>query len=294
MKQDIFSQAECLDKFVPQKMLPESRQRSAIFCGNGDSLAAAMLAEAHSDLRTHAADPLDLAKNRSILKGRDLYLISISGQTVSNIRAAELADRSAAITSYPQSRLAHACKSVIQLQFPNSDIKSAGTVSFLDSALCCVSMVRQVQIKEAAKIFESAQAQSSTASYQNRLFILGNLHTYPLAMYAAAKMYEVLGRGASYQRIEQFSHMELFSVRPGDTVAIFEPPNRYNQRLAAELKSMDVGVVQPVPPLQDHISNLLFYTFFSQLVPLHLAGDQKDCYFLAAHDLLRASNGMIY
>jgi len=294
MRQDILSQVECLAKFTPQKILSESQQRRAVFCGSGDSLASAMLAEAHSEMRARAADPLDLINNSSILKGRHLYLISISGRTISNIRAAALAENSIAITSNPQSRLAQACKSVMPLQFPNSDIKTAGTVSFLDSALCCVSMVRQVRIRAAAKIFESADAQSREASYRNRLFVLGNMHTYPLAMYAAAKMYEVLGHGTLYQRIEQFSHMELFAVRPGDTVAIFESPNRHNQKLALELDAMGVSVVQPISPLRDHISNLLFYTFYSQLMPIHLAGNQKECHFLTARNLLHASNGMIY
>ncbi len=50
-----------------------------------------------------------------------------------------------------------------------------------------------------------------------RIFVLGNLHTFPIAMYCAAKFYEVLGYNVQYSKIEQFSHMELFSAKTGDT-----------------------------------------------------------------------------
>ena len=48
-------------------------------------------------------------------------------------------------------------------------------------------------------------------------------------MYCAAKFYEILGYDAHYSRIEQFSHMELFSAKKGDTVIIFEEKNSSQQ-----------------------------------------------------------------
>ena len=66
------------------------------------------------------------------------------------------------------------------------------------------------------------------AKVSKRIFVLGNLFTFPLAMYCAAKFYEILGYDAHYSRIEQFSHMELFSAQKGDTVIIFEMAKEKN------------------------------------------------------------------
>ena len=70
------------------------------------------------------------------------------------------------------------------------------------------------------------------STVSKRIFVLGNLFTFPLAMYCAAKFYEILGYDAHYSRIEQFSHMELFSAQKGDTVIIFEEKNPHNKQLA--------------------------------------------------------------
>ena len=55
-------------------------------------------------------------------------------------------------------------------------------------------------------------------------------------MYCAAKFYELLGYDAHYCRIEQFSHMELFSAQKGDTVLVFEKQNSHNKQLARKSK----------------------------------------------------------
>ena len=296
MSRDIEAQVGCLEGFAAREPLPAERQSRSVFCGSGDSLAAAMLAEAHSGLRIRAADPLDLLKNESVLNGRDLFLISISGRTVSNIRAASLARFSTAITASPNSRLAVVCQDAIPLQFPNSDGITAGTSSFLDSALCCISLARPVDIESPREIFEEAQRQAAEVSYSGRVFVLGNLHTYPLALYGAAKLYEVLGYGAAYQRLEQFSHMELFSTHPGDTVVIYEEPNRHSTALAERIKGAGLKVIQPKPPLSGDIPQFLFYAFFSQMVPLAMAEKRglTRCHFLDSGTLLKTSNEMIY
>lgn len=296
MAKDIESQVRCLKRFKTQEPLDTRRQKRAIFCGSGDSLASAMLAEAHSSLRARAVDPLDIIKNKEMLKDRDLFLVSVSGRTISNIKAAALAHHSTAITSNPKSKLATACKNVIQLQFPNADGVTAGTISFLESALRCISLVCPVKITSPGEVFDSAARQAEVASYSGRIFFLGNMHTYPISLYAAAKMYEVLGYPAAYERLEQFSHMGLFSARPGDTVVILEPSNAHNAALAEKVESAGLKVVQPQPLLNDGISQFLFYTFFSQLVPLNIArrAGADRCYFLSTGSLLKASNEMIY
>ena len=295
-EKDIALQVNFLPKFKSPKSISISKQKNTIFCGSGDSFAAAMLAEAHSNNVVKAFDPLDLLKNKSLLQKNDVYVISISGKTISNIKVGKLARNSTAITSNPKSKLGNACNHVIPLKFPNSDVFTAGSISFLDSALTCISLIKKNKIKNPKEIFKEAKKQSVEIKLGKKVFFLGDLYTYPIAMYAAAKIYEILGKTSFYERIEQFSHMELFSTSPGDTVIIFEQKNSHNSRLKQNLKKAGIKVIHPTFRNSDKISQFLFYTFFSQLLPLNLAKEnkQKECHFVTSKKLRKISDKMIY
>jgi len=254
------------------------------------------LAEAHSNYYVKAFDPLDLLKYKSLLKKKDVCIVSISGKTISNIKVGRLARKSIAITSNPKSKLGQTCKQVIPLKFPNSDVFTAGSISFLDSALTCISFIKKLKIKKPTEIFNEAKKQSLKIKLGKKVFFLGDLYTYPIAMYAAAKIFEILGITAFYERIEQFSHMELFSTAPGDTVIIFEQKNLHNSRLKQNLKKAGIKVIHPTLRNSDKISEFLFYIFFSQLVPLNIAKEnkQKECHFVTSKKLRKISDNMIY
>jgi fructoselysine-6-P-deglycase FrlB-like protein len=295
-ERDVILQTQFLQTFQPQHPLSDISQRNTIFCGSGDSLAAAMLAEAHSDLKVRAADPLDLLKNQQITKKHNVFLISISGNTISNIKVAKLARKSTAITSNPKSKLSKACSRTILLKFPNSDVFTGGSISFLQSALTCISLVANFNIPDGTKIFQKAIKETRKIKFTKRIFILGNLHTFPIAMYGAAKFYELLGLDAHFERIEQFSHMELFSAKKGDTVIIFEEKNPHNIQLVKNLKKVGLKVFQPTLGSKNKIEQFLFFTFVAQLVPLFESKrkKQKDCHFVISKNLRNASNQMIY
>jgi len=295
-ERDVILQTQFLQTFQPQQPLSDVSQRNSIFCGSGDSLAAAMLAEAHSDLKVRVADPLDLLKNQQIAKKHDVFLISISGNTISNIKVAKLARKSTAITSNPKSRLANACSRTILLKFPNSDVFTGGSLSFLQSALTCISLVTNFNIPDSTKIFQKAMRETRKIKFTKRIFILGNLHTFPIAMYAAAKFYELLGLDAHFERIEQFSHMELFSVKKGDVIIIFEEKNPHNIQLVKNLKKVGLEVFQPTLGTKNKIEQFLFFTFVAQLMPLFESKrkKQKECHFVTSKNLRNASNKMIY
>ncbi len=287
-------QVDSLKKFKKQKPLTKLQQKNTIFTGSGDSLASAMLAEAFSDYSVKSLDPLDLLKNKTISKSKTVFFVSISGNTISNIKVAKIAKKSIAITSHKDSRLAKACDRTILLQFPNSDVFTAGSISFLESALTCISLVKSFSISNAKQIFSKAKSQAKKTDYTNRVFVLGNQYSYPVAMYAAAKFYEILGIDAHFERIEQFSHMELFSAKKGDTVIIFEEKNKHNSMLVCNLKQNGFRVIQPNLGSKNLISQFLFYTFFSQLLPLNKTKLQKDCHFVLAKRLRNVSDNMIY
>jgi len=118
-EKEIMMQLDYLQNFQPQQLLSDIKQKKSVFCGTGDSYASALLAEVFSQFRTRSHDPLDILKNKNLVKNHDLYLISISGNTLSNINLGKLSN-SIAITANKTSRLAQSCKKIILLQFENT------------------------------------------------------------------------------------------------------------------------------------------------------------------------------
>ncbi|QUC65319.1 sugar isomerase [Nitrosopumilus sp. K4] len=295
-ERDIAKQSDFLKKFEKQKPLPNHLQNNVIFTGSGDSLASAMLAEYFSDFRVKSFDPLDLLKNKHITKNKSVYFVSISGKTISNIKVAKVAKKSIAITANINSKLSQACTHSILLKSPNSDVFTAGSISFLDSALTCISLVTKISIPDDKKIYKQAISDAKKSRFSKRIFVLGNSMTFPLAMYCAAKFYELLGYDAHFERLEQFSHMELFSAKKGDTVIIFEEKNPHNIQLAKNLKKIGLNVLHPNIKSKNKITHVLYYTYFSQTLPLFEAKKrgQLDCNFVLAKKLRSVSDNMIY
>ncbi len=293
---DILLQIPFLQNMILQKLLSVKKQQKTIFCGTGDSLAAALLAESFSNYHTRAVDPLDLLKNPSIIKNKDAYIISISGNTSSNVKAAKLFKNATAITSHPTSKLAKTCSKKIILDYPSSGVFTSGSIGFIASALTCISLVSKFRVSGIIELFKKALLESKKVKLGKNIFILGNLQTFPIAMYGAAKFYEVLGSNVHYSRIEQFSHMELFSAKRGDTVIIFEEKNDHNTKMTKNLKKFGLNVFQPKSGIKDKISQVIFFTFISQLIPLFYAkkNRQKECYFVTAKKLRNVSSNMIY
>ena len=295
-EKEIKLQVRFVQNFVSQKQLSIPKQKKAVFCGTGDSFVSAQLAEVFSGFRARACDPLDLLKNKRLAKDKDLYMISISGNTVSNIKLAKAVKNTVAVTAYKQSRLVNACKKLILLQYPNSGILTAGSISFLASALTCISLVSKIKIRNISKLYKKADTQSRKIRLRGKVFLLGNMHTFPIAMFGAAKIYEAVGLDAHYERIEQFSHMDLFSAKKGDTVIIFEGKNKYNSKLASNLKKYGLNIVQLQPNTKNIQETVLFFIFVSEFIALYHAKkkNQKDCFFVTAKKLREASSSMIY
>ena len=143
---DIKLQLDFLKSFKKQKTLSTISQKNILFSGSGDSLVSSLLAESFSDSLVKAMDPLDLYHNKFLAKSKQVYFVSISGNTITNIKVANIAKKAVAITSQSQSRLAKASDSVILLTSPNSGIFTAGSISFLESALTCISLVKNIKI----------------------------------------------------------------------------------------------------------------------------------------------------
>ncbi len=292
---EIVMQLEFLEQFQSQKQISISEQQKTIFCGTGDSFASAQLGEVFSNFRVKALDPLDLSKYKKILQKHRLYFISISGNTISNIKLARKSKTSTAITANPTSRLGKACSDIIPLKFENTGIQTAGSISFLASALACISLVTKFHMPNFHKLFQMA-LKASKKPVSGRVYVLGNLYSLPVAMFCAAKLQEVLGSDVRYERIEQFSHMGLFSSRKGDTVIIFEKANKHNQKLVDQIKKCGLVPILVDPQTNDPVGQVIFFIFVSELLSLHLAKikNRKECFFVEEKKLQNASSSMIY
>ena len=191
--------------------------------------------------------------------------------------------------------MAKASDDVILLDAPTHHVFTAGSITFLESALTCISLVKSLSIPKSDGIFRKARSDAKKARVSKKIYVLGNLLTFPIAMFCAAKFYEVMGYDVHYSRIEQFSHMELFSANRGDTVIIFEGKNAHNRQLAKNLAKVGINVIHPNLP-SGKIPQLLYCTFFSQFLALNEARKKrkKDCHFVTAKNIRNVSNQMIY
>lgn len=144
-------------------------------------------------------------------------------------------------------------------------------------------------------LFKKAR-EVSKKPISGRVYVLGNLYSYPIAMFCAAKFQEILGADVRYERIEQFSHMGLFSSRKGDTVVIFEKRNKHNEKLVRQIKKCGLHPILVDPPTNDPVGQVIFFIFVSEFLSLHLAKikNKKECFFVSAKKLRNASSSMIY
>jgi D-arabinose 5-phosphate isomerase GutQ len=216
----------------------EKAGSNCLFVGAGDSFAAAKGAEYLSGFRARVVDPYDLLLRPRIAEGKHLYVISVSGRTRTNIEAAKaahgVAKRVTAITSNVHSALAEASDDIIELRFRKTGAVTPGTVSFTTTLLACYSRVRDVpMITGLGQVFDSSVKWSDAIELPSAgtVFIVGTGLGYCMAIYGAAKIFEVLGSKSQYQATEQFSHMELFSLSEGDSVLLI-PTSGEDEKVA--------------------------------------------------------------
>ena len=182
-EQDIKLQKIFIKNFKPERPLSKTLQNKAVFCGTGDSFAAVLLAEVFSNFTIKALDPLDIINNKNIFKRKTIFLISVSGNTISNVRLAKTMNNSIAVTANPKSKLSLSCKKTIVLNYPSSDVFTSGSIGFLASVLTCISLVTKFSIKGTRDLFSNAQKESKKSRLTGRIFVLGNMHTFPISMY---------------------------------------------------------------------------------------------------------------
>ncbi|MEM2759499.1 MAG: hypothetical protein QXU32_03705 [Nitrososphaerales archaeon] len=281
------------------KQISPDQQEKCVFTGAGDSFAATMIVEAASNYRIRCIDPSYIRLNPLTVKDRILYTVSVSGSTKANIEAAKIAKKVAlgtiAITANTNSKLAKICDQVVELKFRNSGVLTAGSIGFTACMLACLLFVKRVHLGNVKDLFRLARKEADNLKISQHMFIVGSLLSYPLSMYGCAKMYEVLGIKAQYAMLEQFCHMELFSVKKSDTIMILTNASKENE-LYSKLKSAGYNVYVSKSKGNNLEQKLLYHALFLQLVTLLNAKKQnlRECYFVRNDKLRNISSALIY
>jgi glucosamine--fructose-6-phosphate aminotransferase (isomerizing) len=287
---------------------------NCLFVGSGDSYIAGLAAQYFSGSHAICCSPIDIIKNPLLVRRRNLFVVSISGNTKANILAAKIAKKHgvgtiSALTARSSSRLAKSCDQIIELKYKNTGITTAGTISFTASMIKCISLSTELQLpSNLRKMYNRAENQAkqaiskiddkSNSSSSTSYFILGNGQLHAIAMYGALKFNEVFGAKAMAYPAEEFCHSPLFSIKETDQAIVLggdddddDNSKKLSKRLNEEgFSSVHVGFKRT------GIELLLQATFFIQLFVLKLA--QKygltSCYFLRNEKLLRVSSDFIY
>lgn len=287
---------------------------NCLFVGSGDSYAAGLAAQYYSGSHAICCSPVDIIKNHLLVKRRNLFVVSISGNTQANILAAKIAKKYgvgtiSALTARSSSRLAKSCDQTIVLNYKNTGITTAGTISFTLSMIKCISLSTELQLPaNLRKIYNRAEKQARQAiskidnkssSRNTSYFILGNNQLHAIALYGALKFNEIFGVKAMAYPAEEFCHSPLFSIKKADQAIVLggedggddDNSRKLNKRLNKEgFSSIHVGFKRT------GIELLLQSTFFIQLFVLKLAQNYglTSCYFLRNKKLLRVSSDFIY
>ncbi|MDQ4050707.1 MAG: SIS domain-containing protein [Thermoproteota archaeon] len=302
---------------------PPPRSNDCMFVGSGDSYVAGLVAQYLSGTRSICFYPVDIIKNPSLVKDRNLYIVSISGNTQANILAAQIAKKNGAntvtaITARSSSRLAKSCDQTIKLRYRNTGTITSGTISFTASMIKCILLSTglqpvhtdlrkiyndaQEQVEQALSMFDQKRGSgnftigNNSISNSSSYFLLGDSHLYAIAKYGALKFNEVFGARAFAYPAEEFCHSPLFSFKESDHAIVLGDSNGSNNRKLSKRLNEEGFSSFHVEFKNAGIELLLQATFFLQVLVLKQA--QKNgltsCHFLMDKKLLKMSSDFIY
>jgi hypothetical protein len=248
-------------------------------------------------------DPYELVVSPEVARSKEVVFLSASGRTKSNVAAARLMRRAAAgtiaITADGDSPLAKAVDRVILLPYDYTP-RVSGMASFTLMLVASARLLSPDLHADSSNVLSRGRRISRSLGLSNGgvTYFLGNGALYAIAIYSAAKLHEFFGTRAAYQRLEEFSHMEVFSLRRRDVVNIYEgfDPLKVGPALARSLKGKryDSRIVS-TGRLND-FERVLAAASAIQFAVLRWARGKKigQPYLSRAEDKLEISDSMIY
>ncbi len=298
--QETATQPKVLDAFLKTRISRASP--GAIFVGAGDSYAAALATSYFSRGRYLSCDPYVLAATPEMAEGKEVYFISVSGRTSSNITAAKLvrstAKRTIALTADIESPLALVTKETVELPLRYVP-KTPGLLSFSTSLLGSLLASAEKLTCNFENVWEAAVKDCREVLLRPGVnYFLGNSVAYAICNYYAAKMQEILGAKAHSVLLEEFSHTHLLSLSKSDSVSIllFLDPFNIGKKLEGALRRQ--GYKSRVVELKgsSELEKIFYGVFVSQLSVLNAAKQRGIVTprFLTAKQKLLISDQMIY
>jgi fructoselysine-6-P-deglycase FrlB-like protein len=276
--------------------------KGSIIVGAGDSYAVALAAFHLSKGAMLAFDPYSLGTFPEIAAGRDVFFVSASGRTSSNIAAARkvrgFAKETVAITADRNSGLARATGSTIKLPMALAP-RTPGLLSFTLSLVAALRISIGDFSSDFGRAFGGAEKAGRNVSFaKGTTYFLGNSAAYAVAIYAQSKMHEFFRAKAHAELLEEFSHLELFSLKRADGVVAFGcfDPSGTGPRLCRALLRRGYEAQVIVPSGTSDAEQLFQSVFAIQLAELREARalGLDGPRFLSAKDSLDISDSMIY
>ena len=281
---------------------------TGLFVGSGDSYTCAVLMEYLSKHEMLAYHPSDILRCPQLLSGQQIFFISASGRTRTNIKAAKIAHKVAtkttAITVGSETALEKVCDESLNLQYLRPS--STGILGFTATILTCMALIGiKIKMNVLGKIMKDAQekvalyADDFPMNFDSILF-LGDSAAYPVARYGALKMNELFGFRSFGYLLDDYYHSPIFSLKKPDCVFILDYDNVKNSPSASfhnKLKKTHLRSYY----FQSHIGEtiferILFSIFVSQIISLTIAEKLhlKKPYYRGRKRILEMSSGLIY
>jgi len=299
--EEVNSQPDLLGRLA-RRTLPRLPADS-LLVGAGDSYIAAQCASLLSSFHQVALDPYVLIASPDLCRGRTVAFLSVSGRTRSNIAAARkvkgVALRSLCVTANADSPLAETTGAVVPIPYEYRP-RVPGTLSFTLMLACALKLASVHCDCGFQRLFERAKTDSSALGFSasGTTFFLGNHSAFPAALYAASKTYEFFGGSAQAELLEEFSHLELFSLKKRDSVNIFRhaDPSAVGRRLTRSLTTRGFKATQIQSGSADAVEGAFHAVFAAQHAVLSQmrARGLTAPYFMRSSEKLGASDDIIY
>jgi glutamine---fructose-6-phosphate transaminase (isomerizing) len=309
---------------LPKLSLPKQANiDDCLIVGSGDSYVAALITQYVSNYRAACCTPMEVAINPEIVRNRRLYIVSVSGNTRSNILAAKKSRKqnvpTTAITARPESELAKNCDQIIQLHYRSTGIPTSGTISFTSSVLCCLSLAGKMDRLDRLKsIYSQTRNEVEdilTSEKDASCIFLAEGILFPVAFYAALKMNEVFGQRSFAYHFGEFCHSPMFSIKREDKIVILgngnkeydsdSPEKDFNKTLRKmgyncmyldcannNSNSNNNSKIEQMSLTETLIKSIMTVQLY--VVKLAERRRLKNCYFLDNKDLLSLSSAFIY
>jgi fructoselysine-6-P-deglycase FrlB-like protein len=301
VEEEVSKQPAALEAFLREDLA--EAPPGSIFVGAGDSFAASRIAGSLSSGMHAALDPYELVSDPTLAKGRNVYFVSSSGRTASNIAGAKavmgIARERTAVTADVNGRLCAATDSAIFIPYKVVP-RLPGTLSFSLSLLALLKLTKGSFDCDFERMHAKAERDAGRVLFSGNdvTHFLGNGAAFPICLYAALKVYEILGGRARYDLLEEFSHAPLFALRKRDCINVFGAfdPLGLGEKLCGSLRSQGFRA-SAIPSFgADSFERVFYLVFLSQSSVLKRARSRRLSrpHFVLDPDRLSISDSLIY